>query len=155
MMNGIDNFTLPPAKLFIDNRWCMGSDGTTFETINPATGEVITELAAATTADVNAAVHAARAAFNGHQWRKLSSSDRANLLWNIGELVLKHADELASIETIDMRQLNAGTVWVNTYNQYDPAVPFGAYEQSGFGRELGERALEFYTESKSVWIDLS
>jgi acyl-CoA reductase-like NAD-dependent aldehyde dehydrogenase len=80
MMNGTDNFTLPPAQLFIGNRWCAGADGTTFETINPATGEVITELAAATTADVNAAVHAARAAFEGHPWRKLSSSDRANLL---------------------------------------------------------------------------
>ena len=53
------------------------------------------------------------------------------------------------------RRLRAGTVWVNTYNQYDPAVPFGGYKQSGFGRELGERALELYTESKSVWVDLS
>jgi aldehyde dehydrogenase (NAD+) len=51
--------------------------------------------------------------------------------------------------------LKAGTVWVNTYNQYDPAIPFGGYKQSGFGRELGERALELYTENKSVWIDLS
>jgi acyl-CoA reductase-like NAD-dependent aldehyde dehydrogenase len=53
------------------------------------------------------------------------------------------------------RRLRAGTVWVNTYNQYDPAMPFGGYKQSGFGRELGERALDLYTENKSVWIDLS
>jgi aldehyde dehydrogenase (NAD+)/phenylacetaldehyde dehydrogenase len=51
--------------------------------------------------------------------------------------------------------LRAGTVWVNTYNQYDPAMPFGGYKQSGYGRELGSYALDAYTEVKSVWVDLS
>jgi aldehyde dehydrogenase (NAD+) len=51
--------------------------------------------------------------------------------------------------------LRAGTVWVNTYNQYDPALPFGGYKQSGHGRELGSVAMDAYTESKSVWVDLS
>jgi acyl-CoA reductase-like NAD-dependent aldehyde dehydrogenase len=48
------------------------------------------------------------------------------------------------------RGLKAGTVWVNTYNVYDPAAPFGGYKRSGFGRELGSAALEHYTEVKSV-----
>jgi acyl-CoA reductase-like NAD-dependent aldehyde dehydrogenase len=52
-------------------------------------------------------------------------------------------------------RLKAGTVWVNTYNQYDTAVPFGGYKQSGFGRELGVHALEYYTQVKSVWVDLT
>jgi aldehyde dehydrogenase (NAD+) len=52
-------------------------------------------------------------------------------------------------------KLKAGTVWVNTYNQYDAAVPFGGYKQSGFGRELGVHALEYYTQVKSVWVDLT
>jgi acyl-CoA reductase-like NAD-dependent aldehyde dehydrogenase len=52
------------------------------------------------------------------------------------------------------RRLQAGTVWVNTYNVYDTAMPFGGYKQSGFGRELGLHALEHYTQLKSVWIDL-
>ncbi|HSG81890.1 MAG TPA: aldehyde dehydrogenase family protein [Gemmatimonadota bacterium] len=51
--------------------------------------------------------------------------------------------------------LQAGTVWVNTYNRYDPAAPFGGYKQSGFGRDLGAHALEEYTQVKTVWIDLS
>ena len=52
-------------------------------------------------------------------------------------------------------QLHAGTVWVNTYNQYDSASPFGGYKQSGFGRDLGwESALEKYTQVKSVWVAL-
>jgi aldehyde dehydrogenase (NAD+) len=50
--------------------------------------------------------------------------------------------------------LRAGTVWVNAYNYYDPAMPFGGYRQSGFGRELGEKALELYTETKSVFFSL-
>ncbi len=52
------------------------------------------------------------------------------------------------------RALQAGTVWVNCYNVYDPAASFGGFRQSGFGRELGSAALEGYTERKTVWIDL-
>lgn len=52
------------------------------------------------------------------------------------------------------RALKAGTVWVNTYNRYDPSLPFGGYKLSGYGRELGSAALEHYTQVKSVWVDL-
>ncbi|RNB92023.1 aldehyde dehydrogenase family protein [Brevibacillus fluminis] len=52
------------------------------------------------------------------------------------------------------RGLKAGTVYVNTYSMLDSAVPFGGTKQSGFGRELGMQAMELYTHSKSVWIDL-
>jgi aldehyde dehydrogenase (NAD+) len=53
------------------------------------------------------------------------------------------------------RALRAGTVWVNAYNLYDAALPFGGFRESGFGRELGQAGLELYTELKSVWVDLS
>jgi aldehyde dehydrogenase (NAD+) len=50
-------------------------------------------------------------------------------------------------------EIQAGTVWINTYNQYDSGSPFGGYKQSGFGRDLGwESALEKYTQVKSVWV---
>ncbi|MFQ5691028.1 MAG: aldehyde dehydrogenase family protein [Gemmatimonadota bacterium] len=52
------------------------------------------------------------------------------------------------------RAVQAGTVWVNTYNRYDSASPFGGVKASGFGRDLGEHALEEYTQTKSVWIAL-
>jgi acyl-CoA reductase-like NAD-dependent aldehyde dehydrogenase len=51
-------------------------------------------------------------------------------------------------------RLKAGTVWINTYNLYDPAMPFGGYKRSGYGRDLGRHALEQYTEVKSVWVHL-
>jgi len=61
---------------------------------------------------------------------------------------LKRAHYVAS-------KLQAGTVWVNTYNVYDVGASFGGYKQSGFGRELGRHALDYYTQQKTVWIDLT
>jgi len=52
------------------------------------------------------------------------------------------------------RAIRAGTVWINTYNLYDPMAPFGGFKQSGFGRDLGQEALDGYTESKTVWVGL-
>jgi len=53
------------------------------------------------------------------------------------------------------RLLRAGTVWINSYGLYDSAMPFGGYKMSGFGRELGHHGLLEYTQTKSVWVDLS
>ncbi len=52
------------------------------------------------------------------------------------------------------RKLQAGTVWINTYNNYDPAAAFGGYKMSGYGRELSLHAIEHYTQVKSVWVNL-
>lgn len=52
------------------------------------------------------------------------------------------------------REIRAGSVWINTYNGFDSASPFGGYKQSGFGRDLGAHALEQYTNVKSVWVAL-
>ena len=51
--------------------------------------------------------------------------------------------------------IRAGTVWVNCYNAYDPASPFGGMKGSGFGRELGTHAIAEYTDVKSIWVDLA
>jgi acyl-CoA reductase-like NAD-dependent aldehyde dehydrogenase len=53
------------------------------------------------------------------------------------------------------RKLQAGTVWINTYNVFDTAAPFGGYKASGFGREMSAHAIEHYTQVKSVWVDLN
>jgi len=50
--------------------------------------------------------------------------------------------------------LRAGSIWINCYNAFDSASPFGGYKQSGFGRDLGAHALEQYTSVKSVWVNL-
>ncbi len=53
------------------------------------------------------------------------------------------------------RSVKAGTVWINTISTTDNALPFGGYKSSGFGRELGKSAIDLYTETKSVWVDLN
>ena len=52
------------------------------------------------------------------------------------------------------RKIQAGTVWINLWDGFDVASPFGGYKQSGFGREMGVHALEMYTQTKSVWVKL-
>ncbi|MBM3269832.1 MAG: aldehyde dehydrogenase family protein [Candidatus Sericytochromatia bacterium] len=52
------------------------------------------------------------------------------------------------------RKIRAGTVWINTFNGFDSASPFGGVKESGFGREMGIHALEMYTNVKSVWVNL-
>lgn len=53
------------------------------------------------------------------------------------------------------RAVKAGVVWINTFNMFNAASPFGGYKQSGYGREMGRHALDLYTQIKSVWVDLS
>ncbi len=67
----------------------------------------------------------------------------------------------AGVWTRDLRtahrlaqRLEAGTVWINTYGLYDPAVSFGGYKESGFGRELGHESIATYTQTKSIWVNL-
>jgi acyl-CoA reductase-like NAD-dependent aldehyde dehydrogenase len=50
------------------------------------------------------------------------------------------------------REIAAGTVWVNLWNGFDSAAPFGGVKQSGWGREMGAHVLELYTETKTVWV---
>lgn len=91
----------------------------------------------------------------------------ATLTFQDGDELLKIANGTmyglaAAIWTKDIKKahrlakaIKAGTVWINTYNNYDAAMPYGGYKMSGFGVESGMAALEFYSQSKSVWVDLS
>jgi acyl-CoA reductase-like NAD-dependent aldehyde dehydrogenase len=92
---------LEPGQLLIDGQWVDGAK--TLDTINPATGEVLTQIAAASSADVDHAVEAARRALEGREspWRKLSASERGRLIWKLADLLEKNIDEFAELETLD------------------------------------------------------
>jgi aldehyde dehydrogenase (NAD+) len=92
---------IKPGKLFIDGKWVDSASGNSFSTINPATGEVLTQVAKADERDVDAAVEAARKAFEGNPWAEMSASDRGKLLWKIGDLIDKYNEELGTLETLD------------------------------------------------------
>jgi aldehyde dehydrogenase (NAD+) len=90
----------PVTKLLINNKWVPSESGKTFATINPSTGEEICQVAEADAADVDKAVKAARAAFEG-PWRKMHASERGRLLYRLADLIEANADELARLETLD------------------------------------------------------
>ena len=89
------------TKLLINNRWVNSQSGKTFATINPTTGKEICQVAEADAADVDIAVKAARKAFDQGPWHKTSGPERARLLNRLADLIEKHADELAALESMD------------------------------------------------------
>jgi len=92
---------LEPGQLLIDGQWLNAAK--TFDTINPATGEVLTQIAEGSSADVDRAVEAARCALEDRNgpWRKMSASDRGRLIWKVADLLEKNIDEFAELETLD------------------------------------------------------
>lgn len=94
---------IAPGKLLINGEWVEAQGGRTFDTVNPATGEVLTQVASATAADVERAVTSARKAFDDRNgaWQKMTAADRQRLLWRIADLIEKNIDEIAEIETLD------------------------------------------------------
>jgi acyl-CoA reductase-like NAD-dependent aldehyde dehydrogenase len=90
-----------PGKLFIGGKWEDAASGKTYATMNPATGEVITQVADAAEPDADRAVRAARAAFDSGPWAEMSAADRGKILWKLGDLVDQHAEELGTLETLD------------------------------------------------------
>jgi len=90
-----------PTQLLIGGKFQNAQSGRTFPTINPATEEVIAQVAEADAPDIDAAVRAARAAFCGKAWRTMAARDRAKLLWKVGDLILKNSEELAKLESMD------------------------------------------------------
>jgi len=90
------------TKILIDNKWIDSVSGKTFETINPATGEVLANVAEADEADVNLAVKAARKAFHSKAaWRRMSASERGKLLHRLADLIERNAEDLATLESLD------------------------------------------------------
>ncbi|WP_423798430.1 aldehyde dehydrogenase family protein [Neobacillus sp. SAB-20_R2A] len=88
-------------KLFINGQWVESVSGKTFETRNPATGEVITTVYEAQEADIDRAVKAAREAFDNGPWSKLTASDRSRLIYKLADLMEENLEELAQLETLD------------------------------------------------------
>src|SRR5271157_434521 len=90
-----------PTQLLIDGQWREAVSGKRFDTLNPATGEVITSVAEADKADVDLAVKAARKAFEEGPWSKTTATDRGRILSKLADLIMEHRDELAELETMD------------------------------------------------------
>jgi len=90
-----------PGKLFIGGEWVDAASGKTFDTVNPATGEVLTRVAEGDAADVDRAVAAARRTFDEGKWSGMDARKRGKLLFAIADALEARADDLARLETMD------------------------------------------------------
>jgi phenylacetaldehyde dehydrogenase len=89
------------GRLLIDGQWRDALDGQTLDIVNPCDGHVIATAAAGGAADIDAAVAAARRAFEHGPWAAMKPAQRARLLWRLAELIDQHGDDLARLETLN------------------------------------------------------
>jgi phenylacetaldehyde dehydrogenase len=89
------------GKLLINGQWKVAQSGETFDVFNPATEEPIAHCAAGDKADIDAAVRAARFAFESSPWSRMTPSERGRLIWKLGDLLEENAVEFAELETLD------------------------------------------------------
>jgi phenylacetaldehyde dehydrogenase len=87
--------------MLINGKWVDAASGKTFPTYNPATGEVLAQVAEGDREDIDRAVAAARAAFDKGPWKDTTPSERGRLIWKLADLIEKHAEEFAQLESLD------------------------------------------------------
>jgi phenylacetaldehyde dehydrogenase len=97
----VADFIGKPRKMLIDGKWVTSISGKTFPTYNPATGEVLAQVAEGDKQDVDAAVKAARKAFETGPWSRMQATQRSKLIWKLGDLLEQNIEQFAMLETLD------------------------------------------------------
>jgi phenylacetaldehyde dehydrogenase len=97
----VADFIEKPRKMLINGKWVNSISGKTFPTYNPATGEVLAQVAEGDREDIEQAVRAARKAFDQGPWRRLTASERGRLIWKLADLLESHTEEFAYLESLD------------------------------------------------------
>ena len=95
-------FASDPLPIFVGGEWVPAKSGQTFATFDPGTGETLTTVASGEVEDVNAAVRAARRAWEKSGWSTMAANDRAVILHRLADLVGRHREILAQIESLDV-----------------------------------------------------
>jgi aldehyde dehydrogenase (NAD+) len=136
-----DELGVRPGRLFIDGRWLDGASGETLEQIHPASGEVTTTIARGGARDIDAAVRAARRAFDEGPWPTLPANERRKLLLEIARLVDAHAEELNRLQTLD----NGMPITFSSLPQVSAAFLVDAFEYyAGWVDKIGGRTIPVY-----------
>jgi phenylacetaldehyde dehydrogenase len=97
----VTGFVSRKHKMLINGKWVESASGKTFPTYNPATGEVMAEIAEGDREDINRAVQAARNAFENGPWPRLTASERGRLIWKLADLLEQNLEEFAELESLD------------------------------------------------------
>ncbi len=95
------HFSSSTRALLINGKFEQAASGKTFDTVNPATGEVLASVAEGDAQDIDRAVQAARRAFEDGPWHGMTPSERGRIMHRIGDLIMEHADELAELDCLD------------------------------------------------------
>jgi len=101
MHNRVREFVGKPRKMLINGKWVEAASGKTFPSYNPATGEILAQVAGGDREDIDRAVKAARRAFESGPWPVMSASERGRLIWKLGDLIENHLEEFAQLESLD------------------------------------------------------
>src|ERR1700683_3730293 len=101
MDDSVTQYVAKPRKMLINGKWVESASGKTFPSYNPATADVLAQVAEGDVEDINRAVAAARAAFDKGPWSKMSASQRGRIIWKVGDLIEKYGEELAQLESLD------------------------------------------------------
>ncbi|MEU5041987.1 aldehyde dehydrogenase family protein [Streptomyces griseorubiginosus] len=144
---------IEPGRLFVGGQWREAADGARTEVIDPSRGTVVTTVAEAGAADVDAAVRAAREAFDAGTWSGLSGRERGRILYRVAELIRENADELAQLESLDVGKpisLCHAVDITNAANDYEHFAAL-AHSLDGAVRDTPMNALA-YTKREPIGV---
>jgi acyl-CoA reductase-like NAD-dependent aldehyde dehydrogenase len=146
-------FEIEPGRLFVGGQWREAADGARTEVVDPSRGAVLTTVAEAGAADVDAAVRAAREAFDGGAWSGLSGRERGRILHRVAELIRQNADEIAELESLDVGKpitLAHAVDVTNAANDYEYFAAL-AHSLEGSVRDTPMNALA-YTKREPLGV---
>ncbi|MCL6671727.1 aldehyde dehydrogenase family protein [Streptomyces panaciradicis] len=146
-------FEIEPGRLFVGGRWRDAADGARTEVVDPSRGAVLTTVAEAGAADVDAAVRAARDAFDGGTWSGLSGRERGRILYRVAELIRENADDIARLESLDVGKpisLCHAVDVTNAANDYEHFAAL-AHSLDGAVRDTPMNALA-YTKREPLGV---
>ncbi|MFF5189279.1 aldehyde dehydrogenase family protein [Streptomyces sp. NPDC000345] len=138
-------FETDPGRLFIGGQWREAADGARTEVVDPSRGAVVTTVAEAGAADVDAAVRAAREAFDSGRWSGLSGRERGRVLLRVAQLIREEADEIARLESLDVGKpitLAHAVDVTNAANDYEYYATL-AFSLEGGNRDTPMNALAY------------
>ncbi|NUS23516.1 MAG: aldehyde dehydrogenase [Streptomyces sp.] len=138
-------FEIEPGRLFIGGQWREAADGARTEVVDPSRGTVVTTVAEAGAADVDAAVRAAREAYDDGSWSGLSGRERGRVLHRVAELIRENADDIAHLESLDVGKpitLAHAVDVTNAANDYEHFAAL-AHSLHGAHRDTPMNALAY------------
>ncbi|MFF3374677.1 aldehyde dehydrogenase family protein [Streptomyces sp. NPDC002680] len=146
-------FEIEPGRLFVGGQWREAADGARTEVVDPSRGTVLTTVAEASAADVDAAVRAAREAFESGPWPAMSGRERGRILNRVAQLIREKADEIAQLESLDVGKpisLCHAVDVTNAANDYEYFAAL-AFSLDGATRETVHNALA-YTKRDPIGV---